>query len=177
MGHRHPPGYPGGVERDNPVQGVEFFRVKIVFGHLHVLLPWLHTDKRGQTHVGGGRVGAQVDNLGGGVTVSCLVHFVLHGGEEALGGLGRGVVIDTGGVDVQHLASEYLLSRSYIPDAGEQFVEVTAPPGLLHALIIQSEPLDQELSQSLPPDQLRGLSKMRSRQVIESLGASPCQKQ
>jgi hypothetical protein len=44
-----------------------------------------------QTHERLGRIGALVDDLGGGVAVRGPVHLVLHGGKELLGLLRIGV--------------------------------------------------------------------------------------
>jgi hypothetical protein len=95
--------------------------------------------------VGLGRVGAAGDHLGGGLAVGGPVHLVLHDGEELLRSVGARVIIHAGGVDVEHLPPEDALRGTNIADAGEQFVEVAAATGLLQALVVHGEALDEVL--------------------------------
>ncbi len=63
---------------------------------------------------------------------------------------GTRVVVDARGVDVQHLPPEDLLRRADVADAREQLVEVVRrPAGLLQALVVQREALDEVLPQAL----------------------------
>jgi len=62
----------------------------------------------GEAHVRFGGVGPLGDRLGGGVVGDGPVQLVLHGGEEGRRGLGKGIVVDAGGVDFEDLAPEFL---------------------------------------------------------------------
>lgn len=46
------------------------------------------------------------------------VHFVLHCFEELLSDRGARVIVNTEGVNLQHLAVEYLLRAANVSDAG-----------------------------------------------------------
>ena len=93
-------------------------------------------------------VGAVDDDLGGGLPVDGPVQLVLHGGEEALGGLRRHVVVDGRGVDVGDLLVELALREPDLADALELLFEVPiAQDGAaaLEALVVHREALDGEL--------------------------------
>ena len=74
--------------------------------------------------------------------MTCPVHLVLDDLKEVPGNLCPGVIIYTGGINIQHLAPEYLFLGPDIPDAGKQLIKVIATPHLLQAFIIQSKALD-----------------------------------
>src|SRR5664279_5642018 len=56
---------------------------------------------------------------------------------EALRGFGPRIVVDAGGVDLEHLPPEHLLRRPDVADACEQLVEVVAAAAPLEALVVQ----------------------------------------
>jgi hypothetical protein len=102
---------------------------------------------RGQTHVGLGCIGALGDRFGRGVAVRRPVHFVLHHGEEFLRRFLARVIIHTGRINVEDFSPEHALRGADIADAGEQFVEVLAAPGLLQPFVVDGEAFDQVLLQ------------------------------
>ena len=100
---------------------------QVVLGHDHVELLDLAMGRVGprmQAHVLPGGVGAVDDDLGCGPPVDGPVQLVLHGGEEALGGLRRHVVVDRRGVDVGDLLVELALRQPDLADALELLFEV-----------------------------------------------------
>jgi len=52
-----------------------------------------------------------------------------------LGPLDARIVVDAGGVNLQHLPPEHLLGRTDVADAREQLVEVAAPAAPLQAVV------------------------------------------
>ncbi|MOA20149.1 hypothetical protein D3C78_1405750 [compost metagenome] len=78
-----------------------------------------------------------------------VVQLVLHGFEEQHAGLGLGVVIHAGGVQVEYLAVEHLLAGTNIADALQQLLPVAAAAQILQARIVHGEALDQVLAQAL----------------------------
>ena len=103
----------------------------------------------GGAQVGLARIGTRQHYFGGGVAVRGPVHLVLHGLEEALAGVRRCVVVNTGGVDVQHLAPEHPLRAADVADARQQFFEVAIVRAALEAFVIHGEALDQIFGQPL----------------------------
>ena len=77
------------------------------------------------------------------------MHLVLHRLEKHLGQLRIAVVVDAGGVDVGDLLVEEPLAGANVPDARQQFVEIVLPqrPSGLDALVVEREPLDQQLAE------------------------------
>ena len=146
------------VGRDDPVQRLDLLGVEVVLGDGHVGLARARRRPSSSAPCCGlVGVGAGGDDLGGRVAVRRPVHLVLHGLEEELRGLGARVVVDAGGVDVEHLPPEDLLRRADVADAGEQLVEVVAAAGPLEPLVVQGEALDEVLAQPLrrPDAELR----------------------
>ena len=87
--------------------------------------------------------------IGGGLPVDCPVHLVLHRGEKALGCFLGGVVVDAGGVNVQHLAPEHFFRRADVADARQQFIEVVAATRAFEPLVVEREALDDVFPQAL----------------------------
>lgn len=58
-----------------------------------------------------------------------------------------GAVVAGEGEEVAHFLVEALLRRADVADAGQQLVEVVPPAGLLQALVVHGEALDQVLLQ------------------------------
>jgi hypothetical protein len=90
------------------------------------------------------------------------VQLVLHGLEERLRRLGVLVVVDAALlVDVGDLEVEAPLAGADLADSLEQLVEVVLAEALvqLQPLVVEDEPLDDELAQGLgrPDAELRGL--------------------
>lgn len=71
----------------------------------------------------------------------------MHGGKEALGGGGRDVVVDGGGVEVGDFLVELPLAPADFADALELFLEILfAENGavVFQALVVHGEALDRE---------------------------------
>ncbi len=73
------------------------------------------------------------------------MHLVLHRSEKALAGLGRGILVDAGGVDLQHLAPEHLLRGADVANLAEQVFKVAVIRATLEAFVIDGEAFDQIL--------------------------------
>jgi len=79
------------------------------------------------------------------------VHLVLHGGEELLGELAVGCVVDAGGVDVENLLIKAPLGGADGANALEQFVEVIGLARIgwfLEPLVVHGEALEQVFAES-----------------------------
>ncbi len=89
------------------------------------------------------------------------MHLVLHRLEEQQRRVGLRVVVDAGGVDVEHLPPEDSLAATDVADAGEQFLEVVAASGPLEPLVIHREALDEVFAQPLgrPDAELRAAKR------------------
>jgi len=78
-----------------------------------------------------------------------LVHLVPDHLEKFPGSFGIGIVVNTGGVNFQHLAPEELFRGPDIPDAGQQLIEIISSTRLFEPFVVQGEPLDDIFPQSL----------------------------
>ena len=78
--------------------------------------PLGRTFPMGQPHVFLAVIGAIHDDFRRRLAVDGVVHLVLHGGEEPLGGRGGRVVVQRGGVDVGDLLVELALGQPDFPD-------------------------------------------------------------
>ena len=83
------------------------------------------------------------------MTVRGPVHLVLHDLEEELRTFGAAVVVDAGGVDVEHLLPEHPFGRPDVADAGEEFVEVIVAQSLpgFDAFVVERKALHKKLGQ------------------------------
>ncbi len=77
------------------------------------------------------------------------MHLVLYRCKEPLRGVCPGIIVDTGGINIQHLAPEHFFRGTDIPDACQQFVEIVPTADPLEPVIVHGKPLDDELTQSL----------------------------
>lgn len=66
-----------------------------------------------------------------------------------LGRIPGWVVVDAGGIDIQHLAPEHLFRRADVTDARQQFVKVIATTGALEPVVVQRESLYDVFPQAL----------------------------
>ena len=161
LGHPHgdlPRGLVFGVvevHRDDPLQLLDLALDQVVLGHAHVGLEDLAVRcvlPGRQAHRGLRGVGALGDDLGRRLAGHGPVQLVLHGLEEGLGDLGLRVVVDAALlVDVGDLQVEAALAGPDLADALEQLVEVVLaePPVELQPLVVEHEPLDDELLEGL----------------------------
>ena len=88
-----------------------------------------------------------MDDLCGGLPVDGPVHFILHGGEKVLGGVGGGAVVDTGGEDVEDFTPEDFLGRADVANPSEESIKVRIVGVLFEAFVVEQEALHQELAQ------------------------------
>src|SRR5690606_23147328 len=76
-------------------------------------------------------------------------HLVLHLLKEKLGLFRLGVIIRAGGVDIQHLAPEYLFRAADIADTRQQLFKIAVVLRLLKALIIHDKAFDDVFLEAL----------------------------
>ena len=123
--------------------------VQIILRHHHIRLARTGARPGHQPHVGLARVGSGGDDFRRRLPERCLVHLVLHRGEEELRRPGPRIVVRARGVNIQHLAPERFLRRPDVADALQQFVKVSPATRLLQPLVIHREALHDVFPQPL----------------------------
>ncbi len=73
------------------------------------------------------------------MAVGSPVHLVLDHGKKFFRRLHIWIIINAGGINIQHLAPKNLFRGPDIPDAGQKLIKVVAAVGLFKALVIQGE--------------------------------------
>lgn len=84
---------------------------------------------------------------GDGLSMGGVVQLVLHDLEEPGGLFGRRVVVDAGGVQVDHLAVEDFFAAADVADALQQLPPVAAAAQLLQLGVVHGDAFDQILTQ------------------------------
>ena len=83
------------------------------------------------------------------MTVNRIVYLVLYCLEELLCHFHSWVIVDTEGVNLQHLAIEHLLTGADVTDSCKQLVKVIATSSSLQQVIIHGEAFHNILLQDL----------------------------
>ena len=130
------------------VEGVDLPRVQIVLGGAHVLLEHAAAFPRVDAHVWLGGIGALANDFRCGQAGCGVVHLVLHGGEEALGGLFAFAVVRRHCEDFADALVNARLAGADFADARQQFIEMIHRAEVaLEAFVVQHEALDQIFGQ------------------------------
>ena len=84
------------------------------------------------------------------------MHLVLYRSEETARSLRARLVVNTGGIDVEHLAPKFLFTASDVPNSFEKLVKIAVSLAQLVALVIENKSLDKIVTQlsGSPPAKL-----------------------
>ena len=140
------------------IQNPQFFLRQIILGNPNIFCRGKIPGKGGKPHKWLIRIGPLIDHFRSRMSMRCIMKLVLHHFEKRNRFRTSGVIVHTGGVQVQHLTIHHFFRRTNVPNPFQQFAPIVATAQIFQALIVHREALDHIFFQALrgPPAKLGG---------------------
>ena len=115
-------------------------------------------------------IGTLINQFGSGMSVNCIMEFILHFGKELNGRRSIGIVVHTGSVNVGDLLVKTAFTQAYLPDFSQQMFKVVLIEkcSVLHPLTVDHIATDCEV----PQNRSRPLPEFRSPLAVDPVSDS-----